>query len=301
MAMHEPWAVPARPVRKRARQTGEGLRAYDRAWLWFSRVLIWLSIVFALFPIVSVVFASLGPGESFFHPSIWPERWTLENYANLFDKGLGSEYLIWVKNTFIVAMSVAVVTTLITVLAAFGYSRMRFPGRRFALMVVFLLQMFPAAMSIPALFGVLAKVGGLDTLWGLILVMCGTGAFGIWLVKNYIDNIPRELDEAAMVDGATSRQIFLRIILPLAKPMIIVQFLWGFMSVINEYAISAVILKSGANYTLPLGLKTFSNDFATKWGVFAAATLLSSVPVVILWMINQRWVQQGLTQGAIKG
>lgn len=298
MAMQE---MDATRISRQRRVEHVALRTHDRVWLWVSRLLIWAAILITLFPIASVVFASFGPGDSFFHPRIFPAHWTLDNYRKLFALGWQSPYLRWVRNTFVIAISVAAVTSVITTLAAFAYSRMRFPGRRWALMAIFLLQMFPPAMAIPAYFGVLNRVNGLDTLWGLVAILCGTGAFGIWLVKNFIDNIPRELDEAAMVDGATSFQIFTRILLPLAKPMIVVQFLWGFMGVINEYIITAVVIKNPNNYTLALGLKTFSNDMATKWGMFAAATLLASLPVVILWVINQKWVQSGLTQGAVKG
>ncbi|MGE5676264.1 MAG: sugar ABC transporter permease [Mycobacterium leprae] len=284
-----------------SRHHGERLRAYDLVWLWLSRAIIWIAILITLFPILAVVFASFSPGDSFFHPSFFPTRWTLDNYRVLFNNGMKSDFVIWTKNTLMLAIAVAALTSVITTLAAYAYSRMKFPGRKFALMVVFLLQMFPAAMSIPALFGMLKTVNGLDSLWGLSLIMLGTGAFGIWMVKNFIDNIPRELDEAAMVDGAKYWTIFIRIIIPLAKPMIVVQFLWGVMGVINEYIMSAILLKSPQNYTIPLGLHSYVGQMSTKWGMFSAATLLSSVPVVILWIINQKWVQAGLTAGAVKG
>jgi arabinogalactan oligomer/maltooligosaccharide transport system permease protein len=285
----------------KARVKTPKLRPYDRTWLWTSRVIIWVAIAITLFPIFSVVMASFSPGGAFFRPSLIPEKWTLSNYAQLFNRGWDSQFVVWLRNTFIVAAAVSAITTFITTLAAFAVSRMRFPGRRYGLMTLLLLQMFPGAMSLPALVGLLTAIGGFDTHWGLILVLSGTGAFNIWLMKNFIDSIPRELDEAAMVDGATSSQIFWRVILPLAKPMIVVLFLWGFMGVLNEYIISAVVLKTNSLWTVSMGLKTWVDQLGTKWGLFAAATLVMSIPVMILWFINQRWVQQGLTQGAVKG
>lgn len=275
------------------------MRLYDASYLWLSRVIIWAVILLTVAPVVSVVVASFSPGGAFTNPRFFPEHWTLGNYAKLFAKR--SDFLIWVKNTFILGTATGVLTSFLTVLAAYAVSRMRFRGRKYGLMSLLVIQMFPAFMALPAIFQSLRVIGGLDTLWGLVLVYSGTGAFNIWLMKNYIDNIPRELDEAAMVDGATPFQIFSRIIIPLAKPMIMVQFLWSFMGPINDYIVAKVVIHNKLNYTLPLGLKGYSDQFSTRWGEFSAAVLLACIPVMLVWFINQKWVQQGLTAGAVKG
>lgn len=276
------------------------LRVHDRVWLWASRLIIWLAIAVSLLPVAAVVITSLSPSGSFFTPDMLPKTWTLKNYVDLFAKGAKSDFVVWVKNTFVIGATVGLVTTFTVVLAAYAISRMRFRGRRYGLLTVFILQMFPAFMSLPAFFRLLIMVNGLDTIWGLALILSGTGAFNIWLTKNYIDQLPRQLDEAAMVDGASYFTVFWRIIIPLTRPMLVVLFLWGFMGVINEYALTSVMIKSPHNYTIPLGLKTYRDQFTTRWGQFAAATILSSIPVAIMWVFSQKWVQQGLTQGAIK-
>jgi len=217
-------------------------------------------------------------------------------------------FLRWVMNSVIVAGVVAIITTIITALAAYPFSRMRFLGRRYGIMALLLIQMFPSIMYMVALYGMLAFLGkiipwiGLDTLGGLIFVYLGNIAFNMFLIKGFYDTIPSSLEESAMIDGATRFQTFWRIILPLAKPILAVVLILTFMGTFNEYVLARIILQDVKKYTYALGLWQFTvGPFETEWGLFTAAALLGMIPMVALFLSMQRFLISGLTKGAVKG
>jgi len=275
------------------------LRTGEKIGLWLSRVAIWVALVFALFPALWVVTASFQPGMAFYSSSLIPHKFTLANYIYVFTQ---TDFWLWVKNSLIVAGVTALVQMLVTASSAYAFSRMRFPGRKFGLMGLLLLQMLPSTMALAAIYTLLVRLHLLGSLLGLILVFCGASAYNIWLFKGYIDSLPRELDEAAYADGATHWQIFTRIILPLARPMLAVQFIWSFTGIYNEYMLSSLVLQSPKTYTVAVGLQRFiANQYSAHWTYFAAGATVASVPILIVYMTLQRHLESGLTRGAVKG
>ncbi|MHB1610816.1 MAG: sugar ABC transporter permease, partial [Sulfobacillus sp.] len=247
--------------------------------LWLSRVVIWVAIILVIVPMLYVVTASFNPSQAYFSSSLIPSHPSLANYRALFAQG---QFLVWLKNSSIVALSLGLGQLVITSTAAYAFSRMRFYGRKNGIMILLILQMFPNFLTISVIYYGLAQVGLLDNLWVYILVQLGGSAFNIWLLKNYFDTVPRELDEAAIMDGAGHRQIFWKIVLPLARPMLMVIFFFTLIGSFSEYILAGTIIQSASNYTLGLGLYSLiSGEFAKNWGEFAAAALLSAAPLTI--------------------
>lgn len=280
------------------------LKPRERRNLWISRIVIWILLIIVLFPLLSIIVASLSKGNYFYQGNFFPSSITFENYQGLFsgDPTKGGNFPIWMKNSLILCTSVAIINLFLTGTAAYAFSRLRFKGRKYGLMSLLLLQMFPAMMTISAIFAILYKLNLIDNLWALVLIFAAGSAYNIWLLKGYFDSLPIELDEAAMVDGATHWQVFTKIILPLSKPMIAVMFLFSFIGTYSEYIISAVALKSPENYTIAIGLRTFiNNQFSANWTRFSAAAVVASLPIVIIFMLLQKFIQKGLVAGAVKG
>lgn len=279
------------------------LRPLEAIALWISRLIIWIVLILVFLPIVAVLASSLQPGDAFYSEGLIPARMTLDNYRALFHSSPYIKgYTTWLRNTLVVGLVVGAAQVLMTASAAYAFSRLKFWGRRYGIMILWLIQTFPLALAVPAVYGVMAKLDAVDSVLGLMLINMGASAFNIWLLKGYIDGIPRELDEAAMADGATPGQVFWRIVLPLSAPMLAVMFLLNFMAPFNEYILTSTIIKNPSLYTLPLGLRTMiQNAFSVKWGQFSAAAILTSVPLAIIWGVGQRWIQANLTRGAIRG
>ncbi|ANQ53548.1 ABC transporter permease [Thermosipho sp. 1063] len=214
----------------------------------------------------------------------------------------------WIFNSVVVAGLVSIITTFVNALAAYPFSRMRFKGRKYGIMSLLLIQMFPAIMYMIALYGFLSFLGryipwlGLNTLGGLIFVYLGNIAFNMYLIKGFYDTIPSSLEEAAMIDGATRWQTFWRIVIPLASPILSVVVILTFMGTFNEFVLAKIILQDVEKYTYAVGLWTFSTGpFETEWGLFSAAALVGMLPMVILFLSMQKYLVGGLTKGSVKG
>lgn len=275
------------------------LAAYERRTLWISRVIIWIAIVVILFPALWIVMSSFSAGDSFFLSSLFPDKFSTEHYVELFQE---TDFLLWVWNSVKLCFAVAIIQLTLTALAAYSFSRMRFTGRKYGLMSLLVLQVFPNSMAISGYYILLYQFGLVDNMIALILVLAGGSAFQIWLLKSYMDGIPKELDEAAMVDGAGHFTVFRKIILPLAAPQLAVIFLFSVIATYSEYVISSVFLQTPGNMTLALGLQSFISDqFAAHWTLFSAAAVLSSLPIMIVFMALQRYIQNGLVAGGVKG
>ncbi|KUO96096.1 sugar ABC transporter permease [Ferroacidibacillus organovorans] len=271
----------------------------QRLVLWVSRIIIWFFILLAMFPIYFVLLASLKGGQSFFSGNLFPRSITLQNYWTLLTQ---TSFLTWMRNSLIVGLLLGTVQIIFTATSAYAFSRMKFFGRKYGLMTLLLLQMFPNALAVSAILAVLTQLNLLDNLYIYVLVQAGGSAFNIWLLKGYLDTIPRELDEAAVMDGANSMQIYLRIILPLSVPMLVVIFLFTFIGSFNEFLLGSTILQSPSNYTLPIGLFQFiQGQFAKNWTEFSAAALLAAVPLTVLYAVFQKWIVSGLVAGSVKG
>lgn len=267
--------------------------------LWLSRIVIWIVLIMVLFPALWIVMASFSKGDSFFMTSLVPKQLSVENYVSLFRE---TDFALWVFNSLKLCLIVAVIQLVLTSLSAYAFSRLRFPGRTKGLMALLVLQVFPNSMALAVYYVLIYKFGLADNFLAIILVLAAGSAFNIWLLKSYMDGIPKELDEAAFVDGAGHFTTFFRIVLPLATPELVVIFLFSFIGTYSEYVISSVFLQSPGNFTLAIGLQSFiTNQFAAHWTLFAAAAVLASLPIMLIFMMLQKYIQNGLTAGGVKG
>ncbi|BBJ29020.1 sugar ABC transporter permease [Athalassotoga saccharophila] len=215
----------------------------------------------------------------------------------------------WLLNSIIVSGSAAVITVFLSALMAYPFSRLRFRGRKYGLIGILLIQMFPTMMAMVALYLLLNFIGkffpflGLNTLGGLTFLYIGGGiAFNSWLIKGFFDTIPMELEEAAMVDGATRYQTFWRIILPLSAPVLAVTMILGFIGNYGDYILASIVMTGLNNYTFAVGLQTFSTGaYSTNWGLMTTAALIGMIPILVLFLSLQRFIVGGLTQGSVKG
>ncbi|WP_255993793.1 sugar ABC transporter permease [Clostridium perfringens] len=275
------------------------LRPAERRMAWISRIFIWFMLLVVLFPVFAVVSASMAKGEVFTQTTLIPSAWTLENYAKVLTE---TNFLIWVKNSLIICVVVSVIQLLLTVPMAFAFSRLKFWGRKKGLMMLLLLQMFPAAMSLPAILALAYRLDGMDHIITLIIIQAGAGAFNIWLLKGAIDGIPKELTEAAYVDGASTFQTFTMIILPLLRNMLLVIFLFTFIGAYSEFIFASALLKSPESLTLAVGMQQFiTNNFSANWTQYSAAAIMASIPIVVFATIAQKYMAKGLTAGSVKG
>ena len=264
-----------------------------------SRIVIWAMILIVMFPIIAVVSASMAKGQAFTQVSLFPKEWTFENYIAVIQE---TDFLLWVKNTVIISFSVACAQLILTIPSAFAFSRLKFFGRKNGLMMLLLLQMFPAAMALPAILGIAYKLNAMDNIWALVIIQCGGSAYNIWLMKGFIDGIPKELMEAAYIDGATTFQTFMKVILPLTKNMLIVIFLFSFIGAYSEFVFSSALLKDVSTQTIATGLKGFiTGQFSANWTQYSAAAIMSCVPIVVLFTFAQRYIADGLVSGSVKG
>ena len=218
-------------------------------------------------------------------------------------------YPHWFLNSLIIAFSTALATTVLGALAAYAFSRFRFKGRRPGMLFLLLIQMFPQFLAIVAIFLMFTTITdywpgiGFNTPWAVVLLYLG-GALGVntWLMKGYLDTVPRELDESATVDGASHVQVFFRITLPLVSPILAVTALLVFIGTINEFLMANVFLPDQHSKTLAVGLfGLISGERNNNFGMFCAGSLLTAVPTVLVFQFLQRYIVSGLTSGAVKG
>lgn len=271
----------------------------ERTALWGKRIFLWISILIIIFPVFAIITASLSTGTSFMQKSIIPKEITFENYKAVLSAKDG--FLRWMVNNTFVAVLVSTIQLIMTLPAAYAFSKLRFTGKRKGLMLLLILQMFPSSMAVPAILAVAYKVPfGMDNLLFLSLILCAGSAYNIWLMKGFIDGLPKALDEAAMVDGATTWQVFTKIILPLTKPMAIVIFFFSFICIFGEFVFSAALIKDKSLRLLVPGLKSLMADKVTNWPQYAAASVLVSIPLAIVFVSIQKFISRGLVAGAIK-
>ncbi len=267
--------------------------------LFLSRLIIWVTIVIVMFPALWIIMASLSKGDSFFSTSLFPDEFSLVNYTRLFAE---TNFGLWVFNSLKMCFLVAIIQLLLTTTAAYAFARIRFPGRSKGLMTVLVLQVFPSSMALAGYYVIIYKFGLVNNLIAIVFVLAAGSAYNVWLLKTYMNGIPKELDESAFVDGAGHLTTFLKIILPLAAPQIAVIFIFSFIATYSEYVISSVFLQTPDSYTLAIGLQSFIADqFNAHWTMFAAAAVLASVPVMVIFMLLQKFIQGGLVSGGVKG
>lgn len=265
-------------------------------------------IFFATFPVLFTLSASFNPSDSLATQTLFPRNASFDNYRELVNDPV-FPYWRWYFNSLKISLISTILSVSITTLAAYAFSRLRFTGRTNLLKMILLIQVFPGILAIVAIFLLVSQIGdvvptfGLNTHAGLILVYMG-GAMGvnIWLMKGFFDSIPRDIDESAMVDGATHWQTFTMLLLPLLRPILIVVAILSFIGTYGDFLLARVLLKSTEQYTIMVGLQIFtSGQFSQKWGVFTAGALLAALPIMIIYLLLQDRIVGGLTQGAVKG
>ncbi|MBI5964542.1 MAG: sugar ABC transporter permease [Chloroflexi bacterium] len=265
-------------------------------------------ILFSIFPVLWVLSASLNPTGTLATQTLIPKNPGFGNYLTLLRMDQ-FPFWTWFLNSIKIATITSVLSLAITTLAGYAFSRFRFRGRQTLLKSLLLINVFPGLLALVATFLMISQVGdvlpfiGLDNHFSLILVYLG-GAMGIniWLMKGFLDTIPRDIDESAMVDGASDWQIFTKLILPLLRPILIVIGILNYIGTYGEFVLARVLLRSNEQYTLMVGLQIFAGaQFQQRWGIFAAGALMGAVPIMIIYLALQDQIVGGLTQGAVKG
>jgi arabinogalactan oligomer/maltooligosaccharide transport system permease protein len=264
-------------------------------------ILLAMGLIFSIFPIYFVFQAALRPGNSLYTTELQllPANATLENFVYVLTK---IPLPLWIWNSLKVSFLTTVATLVVTVSAGYALSRFKFRGRTAILTSLLAMQAFPAALALPALYMLLLLLGLLNTHTGLVLVYAaGAIAFNVWNLKGYFDTLPIDLEEAAMIDGATPTQAFLRIMLPLARPSLAVTALFGFLAGFGDFILANTVLTQESLYTAPVGIFSLQEGYRQPWGYFAAAALIVSVPVTVVFMYLQRNLISGLAAGGVKG
>jgi arabinogalactan oligomer/maltooligosaccharide transport system permease protein len=263
------------------------------------------AVAFSLLPVLFVVSAAVNPTGELSSTAVLPRGASAQNFAALLTT---RPFARWFGNTLLVAGLAAAVSVLLSALAAYALSRMRFRGRRTGLVLLLLIQLFPQFLAVVTIFLIFSKVTdlwpaiGFNAPWGLILLYAG-GALGIntWLMKGFFDTVPRELDEAAALDGADHLLAFRHVVLPLVRPVLAVTGLLVFIGTVNEFLLAHVFLVEPGARTLAVGMAGLLGEGReSNFGMFCAATLLTAVPTVLAFRFLHRFLVGGLTMGAIR-
>ena len=273
------------------------------------RHLVGLAVcVFAIFPILYILSTSLYPNNDINNTTALFQEFSIANYVELLAQDT-RPFARWYLNTVYIGIITSVASVFISALAAYAFSRLRFKGRRPGLLALILMQMFPSILGLVAIFSLMSDIGqvypqiGLNTQLGLILVYTG-GALGVgtYLMYGFFNTVPKEIDEAATIDGASHARIFFTIILRLVAPVLAVQMLLSYIGVTSDYILASILLTDPNQLTLATGLQQFISDpYSKDWSMFASGAVLSAVPSVILFLFLQRYITSGLTGGAVKG
>lgn len=283
---------------------------------WPLHFFVVLMVIVTVYPILWVMTIAFSGGQSLSiadlpaNPSAvdrlraiipWPRHVSFENFRSLF---ADQPFARWLGNSVLVAGMTTILGVFLACTAAYAFSRFRFPGRRAGLMAFLVSQMFPGTLMLIPLYIIIVQFLGLgSTFTGVVLLYTVTAIpFCVWMMKGYFDTIPKELEESALIDGASQATIFFRIVLPLAKPAVAVTALFSFMTGWNEFIQAATFINRLDKYTAPVGLRFFVGGYqANQWGYFAAGSIVAAIPVMVLFLFLQKYLVSGLTAGAVKG
>jgi arabinogalactan oligomer/maltooligosaccharide transport system permease protein len=281
----------------------------------FAHLFVLIMVVITLYPLLWVVTIAFSGKQSLAIVDMpdnattfdrlraiipWPTEWSGQNFVSVMSDQPFSK---WMLNSVAVAVGTTILGVFLACTAAYAFSRLNFPGRRAGMLAFLVSQMFPGTLMLIPLYIVLVQWLNLgSSRFGLILAYATTSIpFSVWMLKGYFDTIPRDLEEAALIEGASTGQIFWNVVLPLAKPALAVTALFSFMSAWNEFILAATFMNEETMYTAPVGLRFFVGGFAQQWGYFAAGSIIVSLPVTILFLFLQRYLVSGLTAGSVKG
>jgi arabinogalactan oligomer / maltooligosaccharide transport system permease protein len=282
---------------------------------WPLHLFLVLMLIVTIYPILWVLTISLSGGQSLSIIDVpanagflarlraiipWPAHLSVSNFRSLF---ADQPFARWLLNSVIVAAATTILGVVLASTSAYAFSRFRFPGRRAGLMLFLVSQMFPGVLMMIPLYIIIVQWLGLGSSYiGLVLMYTVTALpLCVWMMKGYFDTIPKELEESALIDGASQAMIFFRIVLPLAKPAVAVTALFSFMTAWNEFIQAATFMNKEDMYTGPVGLRFFVGGYSQQWGYFAAGSVIAAIPVVILFLFLQKYLVSGLTAGAVKG
>lgn len=295
--------APAPP----GRQHSTSRVSKPRTGVWWRHALAIVALVWALFPVLYILSAALNPVGTLSATSPLPQTFSTQNFTDLFSSTT-FPFWTWFRNSLIVAGLGTVFQVFIGASAAYAFSRLRWAGRRPGLMALLLAQMFPVMLAFPALYIMFLRIGdvipqiGLNTIWGLLLVYLG-GAMGsnVWLLKGYFDTVPKEMDEAAKMDGAGHARIFFTMTLRLAAPILATVGILAFVTLWGEFMLASIFLLDQDQRTLGIGLYSLNMaDRNSYFGMFAAGALIASIPPVLVYLSLQKQLIGGLTTGSVK-
>lgn len=276
---------------------------------WLEKVLVYLLVAVtctaAVVPFLWMVSTSFKKrAEIYTYPPVWvPREPTLEGYAGLFSPQIfaGASFFRFAQNSFAVAITVAILTVTMAALAAYSMSRFRFRGNRLFRYTLLVSQMLPGALLLIPLYLLVRSLRLIDSHWGLVLAYTSfTLPYNTYILKGYLDTIPPDLDEAAMVDGCSRVGALFRVVLPLAAPGIAVTTTSAFILGWNEFMFAMVFLNTYEKWTLPVALGSFRGQYLVEWEYLFAGATLATLPVLIIFLVLQRWLATGLVGGAIK-
>ncbi|WP_062261493.1 maltose ABC transporter permease MalG [Endozoicomonas arenosclerae] len=284
--------------------------------VWTARIFMILFLCLIMFPFLMIISVSFRSGN-FATGDLIPSNPSLEHWYLAFgipwENADGSmtqppfPVLLWLWNSIKVAFISTVLILLLSTTGAYAFARLRFRFKESMLTAMMILQMFPAVLALVAIYSLFDQIGsyvpwlGLDSLGSVTVAYLGGLALHIWLIKGYFETIDLSLEEAAAIDGATSWQAFRYVLLPLSTPILAVVFILAFITSIAEYPVASVLLQSMDNLTLAVGSRQYLNPQNYLWGDFAAAAVLSGLPISIIFLLCQRWIVGGLTSGGVKG
>jgi maltose/maltodextrin transport system permease protein len=281
-----------------------------------AQVFLWLLIALTLFPLLAIVSISLRPGN-FATGALIPAEISLDHWRLALGIAIRNAdgsltpppfpVLLWLWNSIKIAAVSAFLIVAISTTAAYAFARLKFTGKRAILNAMLVLQVFPVAVALVAVYAIFDGIGnrlpwlGVETHMGLIVAYLGGVATHVWTIKGYFDTVPAEIEENAKVDGATHWQAFRMVLLPMAVPILVVVFVLAFIGVIIEYPVASILLREEPKLTLAVGSKFFLYEQRYLWGDFAAAAVLSGLPITLVFLLAQRWIVSGLTSGGVKG
>lgn len=276
-------------------------RFRSNIYLGLSYLFLLFMIIIVFIPVLWIFSSSLNPGTNMFSSSmsLIPKNYTFEHYKNLFTE---TRFLTWYRNSIKVGLGSSALTIFLVTLTSYAFSRLKFFGRKHGLVVMLILQMFPATMNMVAIYLLLNLVGLLDTHLGLVLIYAGGSIpYNTWLMKGYMDTIPKSLEEAALIDGASRWTILWKIIIPLCLPIISVLAIFSFVGPFTDFLMARIVITTPTKYTLAVGLHDFiAGQFSKHFTQFAAGAILSALPITILYLSLQGLLITGLTKGSTK-
>jgi maltose/maltodextrin transport system permease protein len=289
---------------------------HQKTRVWAAHLFLWVLIAITLFPLLAVLSISLRPGN-FATGELIPSQISFEHWK----LALGIPHIAtdgtvidppfpvmrWLWNSIKIATISSILIVAISTTAAYAFARLKFAYKDSLINSMMLLQMFPAVLALVAIYAIFEIIGtyvpwlGIETHAGVVLAYIGGIAMHIWTIRGYFETIPTEIEECAKVDGATHWQAFRYVLLPMAVPILMVVFILAFIGTIIEYPVASILLREEENLTLAVGSKFFLSEQRYLWGDFAAAAILSGLPITAVFLFAQRWIVSGLTAGGVKG